>query len=137
MVPEPCSGAGYVVTTYTVSHAIHAHESCVHVAARIVHSSSLVPRPLPIFQCCMHWGRGYTPVHSFFFHQLLVLPLCIQLLCKMPRVPLHQLLSQGLCLPVAPPIAQASGYLSACSLANYCSGCFPTSRSVLRAPLSR
>ena len=58
-----------------------------------------------------------------FFDQLFVLPLCVQLLCKMPRVPLHQLLCQGLCLPVASPIAQASGYLSVCSLADYCSGC--------------
>ena len=28
-----CSGAGYVVTPYTVSHAIHAHESCMHACS--------------------------------------------------------------------------------------------------------
>ena len=48
---NPYSGAGYVVTpdieqAYTVSHAIdlhvHVHESCVHVAVRVLHSCAFI-----------------------------------------------------------------------------------------------
>ena len=39
---------------YTVSHAIHAHESCMHVAVRVLHSSAFI---IIIVVFCRHYTR--------------------------------------------------------------------------------
>ena len=50
-VPEPCLGAGHVVEILPIlnkhvhsepCYSIHAHESCMHVAVRVLHSSAFI-----------------------------------------------------------------------------------------------